>query len=264
MVVSARAVSGADGEISGFRGVAYDVTQRKAVLALLAESQERFASFFDHAVDAMIVSSDQGIILEVNAATCRLLGRTREELIGRGRDAIIDFSDPRAVEAVTRRTRDGLFHGELFSRRANGERFEVEVTSQFYRARDGRRQAGTIVRDISARKREEAARLRSQRLKSIGTLAGGIAHDLNNALAPITLGITVLQRRFPERADLLQTLQTSATRAAGMVRQLLTFARGADGERQPVDSARLLGEMVALAGRTFPHNITLTCDVAPG
>lgn len=264
VVVSARAVPGADGEITGFRGVAYDVTQRKATLALLAESQERFASFFDHAVDAMIVSSDEGTILEVNAAACRLLGRTREELIGRGRDAIIDLTDPRAGTAIQSRTRDGLFHGELYSRRADGERFEVEVTSQFYRARDGRRQAGTIVRDISARKREEAARLRSQRLESIGTLAGGIAHDLNNALAPITLGITLLQRRFPERADIFQTLQTSATRAAGMVRQLLTFARGADGERNPVETARMLEEIVTLAGRTFPPNITVSCEVPPG
>ncbi|MFM9032552.1 MAG: PAS domain S-box protein, partial [Opitutaceae bacterium] len=90
VVVNARAVTGPKGEITGFRGVAYDVTQRKAMLALLAESQERFASFFDNAADAMVVSSDQGVILEVNAATCRLLGRTREELIGRGRDAIID------------------------------------------------------------------------------------------------------------------------------------------------------------------------------
>ena len=263
VVVNARVVAGPQGEPAGFRGTAHDVTQRKATLALLAESQERFASFFDQAVDAMVVSNDQGIILEVNPAACRLLGRTREELIGRGRDVIIDLSDPRAAEAVARRSRDGLFHGELFSRRADGERLEVEVTSQFYRARDGRQQAGTILRDISARKREEAIRLRSQRLESIGTLAGGIAHDLNNALAPITLGITLLQRRFPERADILGTLQGSASRAAGMVRQLLTFARGADGERKPVDSDRLLGEVVALTARTFPRATTVTCEAAP-
>ncbi|MFM8335997.1 MAG: response regulator, partial [Opitutaceae bacterium] len=125
--------------------------------------------------------------------------------------------------------------------------------------------------DITERVRSEAERAQltekyhaAQKTQALGTLAGGIAHDLNNALAPITLGITLLQRRFPERADILETLQTSATRAAGMVRQLLTFARGAEGERNPVDSARLLGEIVSLAGRTFPRNITVTCDVAPG
>ena len=264
VVVNARAAVGPDGMVTGFRGTAHDVTQRKADLALLSESRERFASFFDNAVDAMIVSSEQGVILEVNPAACRLLGRARTELIGRGREMVIDLSDPRAAEAMALRTRAGLFHGELHSIRADGERFEVEVTSQFYRARDGSRQAGTILRDISARKREEAARLRSQRLESIGTLAGGIAHDLNNALAPITLGITILQRRFPGGADLLQTLRTSATRATGMVRQLLTFARGAEGERKPVDSERLLAEVAVLAGRTFSRGITITRDVALG
>jgi PAS domain S-box-containing protein len=226
----------------------------------LAESQERFASFFDQAVDAMVVSSEDGIILEVNPAACSLLGWSREEMVGRGREMIIDVSDPRAAVAVGERSRDGLFHGELFSRRRNGERFEVEVTSKFYRARDGRRQAGTIVRDISARKQAEAVRLRSQRLESIGTLAGGIAHDLNNGLAPILLGITLLRRHFPERADLLNTLQSSASKAAAMVRQLLTFARGTEGDRRPVGSTRLLREVADLARSTFPRNITLSLD----
>lgn len=260
IVVNAKAVTGPRGEVTGFRGTAYDITQRKATLALLAESQERFASFFDQAVDAMVVSSEDGIILEVNPAACSLLGWSREEMVGRGREMIIDVSDPRAAIAVGERSRDGLFHGELFSRRRNGERFEVEVTSKFYRARDGRRQAGTIVRDISARKQAEAVRLRSQRLESIGTLAGGIAHDLNNGLAPILLGITLLRRHFPERGDLLNTLQSSASKAAAMVRQLLTFARGTEGERRPVGSTRLLREVTDLTRSTFPRSITLSVD----
>jgi PAS domain S-box-containing protein len=156
VVLNARVVTGAKGEIAGFRGVAYDVTQRKATLALLAESQERMASFFEQAVDPMIVSSEQGLILEVNAAACRLLGRSREALLGRGRDVFIDVTDPRA-SAFTGGSGDTIFHGELFSHHATGVRFEVEVASQSYRGRDGRWQTCTILRDISEGKRARPA-----------------------------------------------------------------------------------------------------------
>lgn len=104
---------------------------------------------------------------------------------------------------------------------------------------------------------------RSQRMESLGTLASGIAHDLNNALAPIILVGDALRMQYPAEPDLLDVIQTSAKRAADMVRKLVTFAKGAEGERTSIDAGRLVGEMHHIIKSTFPKNIELRVELAP-
>ncbi len=115
-----------------------------------------------------------------------------------------------------------------------------------------------IARDITARKLAESQLLRAQRLESIGTLAGGIAHDLNNALAPIMMAGELLRLEFPDAASrYLERIQASAKRGADMVKQLLTFAKGAAGERLLLQPRHLLKEMEQLINSTFLKSITL-------
>ena len=115
-----------------------------------------------------------------------------------------------------------------------------------------------ISRDITEHKQVEGQRLRTQRLESIGTLAGGVAHDLNNALAPILLAAELLRLEFPEAAGTyLDLIQASAQRGAAMVKQLLTFAKGVEGERLLIQPKHLLKEMEKLIESTFPKNIQL-------
>ena len=123
------------------------------------------------------------------------------------------------------------------------------------------------------RKREEAERalkeqeekmLRTQRLESLGILAGGIAHDLNNVLLPVMLGLEVIREKLTAMGDreIVSVLEKSASRAAALVKQVLTFARGGDGQRLVVNPAHLLRDVVQLAQRTFPSTISVRSDVA--
>jgi PAS domain S-box-containing protein len=134
-------------------------------------------------------------------------------------------------------------------------------------------QAGKPVRasgtcqDITERKKMEHQFFRAQRLESIGTLAAGVAHDLNNTLAPIMMGVELLKMDYPQESDTVDMMASSARRAAGMVRQLLTFAKGAEGERILVSPSRLIGELEEMIRGSFPKNIEVRvhCETAiPG
>jgi len=129
---------------------------------------------------------------------------------------------------------------------------------------------GRIVRlrgafqDITERRRLEQQFLRSQRMESIGTLAGGIAHDLNNTLTPILLSIDLMRLDLSEaeRQSTLDAIEASAQRGADMVRQVLTFARGVEGRRTKVEPALLLGDIARMITDTFPRGIVLATRVA--
>jgi PAS domain S-box-containing protein len=114
--------------------------------------------------------------------------------------------------------------------------------------------------NITQMKLVERQQLRSQRLESLGTLAGDVAHDLNNALAPILMGMGMLKEQFPQEARLFELMHGSARRGADMVRQLLTFARGVEGDRVPVQVSRLIQEIESLVQGSFPKNIQLLLD----
>lgn len=109
--------------------------------------------------------------------------------------------------------------------------------------------------DTTERKSMEQQMLRAQRIESIGTLAGGIAHDLNNALAPILMGLNLLRGLNPEEVQLIDTMEASGLRGANMVKQLLTFARGVPGDKTVLQSRELFAEIERFVLHTFPKNI---------
>jgi nitrogen-specific signal transduction histidine kinase/CheY-like chemotaxis protein len=119
--------------------------------------------------------------------------------------------------------------------------------------------------DITDKKKIEAQFMRAQRMESIGTLAGGIAHDLNNILAPIILSIDFLRSisNDPQATKILQAIELSARRGADIVRQVLSFARGQEGQRIEVQSKHLFKDLEVIMKDTFPKNIRLHFSV-PG
>jgi nitrogen-specific signal transduction histidine kinase/ActR/RegA family two-component response regulator len=119
--------------------------------------------------------------------------------------------------------------------------------------------------DITEQSRLQAQLLRSQRLESIGTLAGGIAHDLNNMLAPILLALDLLRlhQPSPDARRLINIIETSAQRGADLVRQVLAFSRGVEGRRQPLQIRHLIKEAARFANETFPHNLKINTDIPP-
>ena len=119
--------------------------------------------------------------------------------------------------------------------------------------------------DITEKKKLEQQFLRSQRMESIGTLAGGIAHDLNNVLAPITMGIDLLSMSTadPESLKTLATMADSAQRATDMIGQVLSYARGMDGQRIQVAAKTLIRDIEKIIRETFPRNIQIETLVSP-
>jgi nitrogen-specific signal transduction histidine kinase/ActR/RegA family two-component response regulator len=111
--------------------------------------------------------------------------------------------------------------------------------------------------DISDKKLFEQQLLRTQRVESIGTLAGGIAHDLNNVLAPVLMSVELLRPKLTDdqSARMISILESSAKRGAQMVKQILTFARGATGERILLQPRQLIKEMAKITKETFPKAI---------
>ncbi len=106
--------------------------------------------------------------------------------------------------------------------------------------------------DITEQKNLEAQFLRAQRMESIGTLASGLAHDLNNILAPIMMSVPILRQRDltpEEHEDIVSTIETSVERGAQIVRQVLTFGRGLEGARRPLQVGSLIGELMKIMRR---------------
>jgi PAS domain S-box-containing protein len=116
------------------------------------------------------------------------------------------------------------------------------------------------LRDITEQRSMETRHLRAQRMESIGTLAGGIAHDLNNVLAPILMGIELLKLEpgdVPRRNRILDTTLASCRRGADLVRRVLSFAQGHDHQRVAIRMRRLIDELKGIIGGAFPQNLTI-------
>ena len=119
-------------------------------------------------------------------------------------------------------------------------------------------------RDISQRRSLETRARRTQRLEAIGTLTGGIAHDLNNALAPILMATNFLRVKYPTELEFVDMLQTCVERASGIVRQLVAFAKGTQSERSNLDLSVLVREMEKIVQGTFPRGIRVHSRVPEG
>ena len=149
---------------------------------------------------------------------------------------------------------------------ANGEWKWIRSTGKIVE-RDAQgaalRMTGTHA-DITERKKLEAQLFHSQRLESVGTLAGGVAHDLNNVLTPMMMVGEMLREKLsdPEDQLLMTQLEAGARRGAGIVRQLLTFSRELSETRGSVDLRQILSEMADIARATFPREIEVSAPIA--
>jgi PAS domain S-box-containing protein len=147
---------------------------------------------------------------------------------------------------------------------ASGERRWVRSLGEAIRDETGAIVAVEgAMQDITEQKKMEAQFLRAQRMESVGTLAGGIAHDLNNVLTPVLMSVDLLRTSLDEqeRHELLDGVEAATRRGADMVRQVLTFARGVEGQRIAVAVERVLREVRRICQETFPRNIDVRLHV---
>ena len=153
--------------------------------------------------------------------------------------------------------------GELRQVTRNGKDIIVESRWTLVHNGQGRPKSILVVNtDITEKKKLETQFFRSQRLENIGMLASGIAHDLNNVLAPIMMGVPMLRESLADDADLniLDTLERSAKRGADLVSQILSFARGAEGEAKQIQLKHLVVDIERLVRETFPKSIRFQKD----
>src|SRR5205823_910114 len=142
----------------------------------------------------------------------------------------------------------------------DGSELFVEVGSTLIHNSDGTpRSVLSINNDITEQKKLEMQLLRAQRLESIGTLASGVAHDLNNILTPILMCAQTLRDDIAagDRQSAISLIEESAQRGASIVKQVLTFARGIEGERVLIKPNHLIEEMIDIARKTFPKSVEI-------
>ncbi len=239
-----------------------DITEQLRRDATIAEH----AALLDQTQDAILVRSLDNRVQYWNRGAEQIYGWTAEEAVGRPVAELL-YDDPEPLYRATAEVLTaGTWSGELLHRTRDGRRVTMFVRWSLLRHADGRPRAILAINtDITERRRIEQQFLRSQRMESIGTLAGGIAHDLNNVLAPILMSIEVLKRdeRDPERLATLGAIESSAQRGAAMVRQVLTFARGIDGERVELAVAPLLEDVMRIVNDTFLKSIEVHCEIGP-
>jgi PAS domain S-box-containing protein len=248
-----------------------DVTKHLRAEQALLESEHRLASIISSAMDGIItVDAAQRIVL-FNTAAEKIFGYSAFEVIGESLDRLLPerfrqahrhHVDEFGQTKTTKRSMGRL--GAISGVRAGGEEFPMEASISQVES-DGQKFYTVILRDITEKKRLEAQFLRAQRMESIGTLAGGIAHDLNNLLAPMLMAVQMLQLKFTDEQSqkMLQLLRANAERGAEMVKQILSFARGVEGERLALQARHLIKEVVKILKETFPKSIEINFFVAP-
>ena len=247
--------------------VAHDnITKRKQAEEAMRESEERFAGAFEFAPIGVALVAPDGRWLMVNRALCELVGYSESELLKRSFKEITHPDD--FAESVLQSER--LLAGEIGAYQmekryvhSSGKLINIFLSVSLVRDQQGHpRYFIGQVQDITQRKQLEKQFLRAQRMESIGTLAGGIAHDLNNVLAPIMMSIDLLKMKEtdPARLNILATIAGSAKRGADMVQQVLSFARGVEGQKVEVQLTRLLKEIEKISNDTFLKNIQIRCD----
>ena len=250
-----------------------------AVRRALQEAEERMKLAQAHETDrrressyrAIVEGSPDGIllweiptrrILEANPALLNLLGYSSEELRELTIYDLVGLDREEVDATIERVLKQGTLSIERRYRRKDGSLIEVAVSSRVIPWGDTQASL-TLIRDLSEKKAMEERLLRIQRLESIGLLAGGIAHDLNNILCPILMNAELLESQIsePNLHNMLSSIITNAQRGADLVKQILSFARGLGGRELLISPQHILNEVVRFARETFPKSIEVRTEM---
>jgi two-component system cell cycle sensor histidine kinase/response regulator CckA len=250
------------------------------------EAEARYRDLFENANDMIYTRDLDGYFTSVNGMGERLTGYSREQLLGMTLEQLFspEYLHLRAEEVLKYQGEAALAAAEeLEFIRKDGTRVFVEVSSRLIYEAGRPTGVQGIARDISERKRAEDQRklledqlLQAQKMESIGTLAGGVAHDFNNMLTAIIGNIQLVLESTPSVSPdypMLIEIEKAATRATALTRQLLTFSRRQPIERRTIDLnatinelsqmlRRLIGEHVDVAIRLADHLAPIFADPA--
>jgi len=230
---------------------------RRQADAEIARTAREWQTTFDATNDAIWILDQDHRVLRSNKTAERFFHRPCSDMLGQPCWAIVHgTTEPYPKCPFERARKSG--RRETMELQQGEQMFAVTV-DPIIDAAGHYAGAVHIVSDITEKKQMEARVLRMQRMEGIGSLAAGIAHDLNNILAPVLMTVPFLREEKDERErnKLIDTVESCVQRGADIIRQLLTFARGKPGARVPVPARLLLNEMGRLIRETFPRNIQL-------
>ena len=241
-----------------------DLTERKQAEEALRREQTLFTELARTIPDHIYFKDRQSRFLRINDALARRFGLRRpEEAVGKTDADVFSGEHARHAYADDQRimtTGEPVIGVEEKETWADGHVTWVSTTKVPLRDAEGTITGLVgISRDITEKKLLEEKFFHAQRLESIGMLAAGVAHDLNNVLAPIVFAAPMLRDSLPSARDLkiLETLERSAARGAGLVKQILSFAHTTVGELRPTQVKHLARDVIGMVEETFPKSIQL-------
>jgi PAS domain S-box-containing protein len=258
-----------DGKVIGVACVGEDATDRRKAERDLRASEERFRQIAENIQEVFwMVDSEMEQMLYVSPAFSKIWCRPTESLYtspGTWIDSVHPDDRESVMKAAGAKWLLGTYDESYRIVRPDGTVRWIRDRGFPVRDDAGRiyRYVGTA-EDITDRKKLHEQYLRAQRLESIGMLAAGIAHDLNNVLAPVLMATPMLREHITRADDLemITTVERSAKRGAALVKQILGFAHGISGEPTPIQSKHLLNDIAAIIRETFPKSIQLETHIA--
>ncbi len=234
-----------------------DISTRKQAEHQLREQ----ATLLDIASDAVIVRDLYHNILMWNKSAQKLYGWTKKEAVGQNAMKLL-YRDILPIHQEIHKTviSQGSWQGEIHKYTKSGQ--EIIVESRWTLVLNEHSQPKSILvvdTDVTQEKILENQVLRAQRMESIGTLASGIAHDLNNVLSPILMSVQLLKAKHNEERSrqIFTIIENNAKRGANLVKQVLSFARGIEGDHTVLQIQHLILEIRQVVTQTFPKIITI-------
>lgn len=237
-------------------------------MAERVQAEERIreqAALLDLVPDAIYVRELDSRISYWNMGAQRMCGWTADEVRGVGLEKMYHPDDfPRLASLQIQIMQTGQWAGELRLIGKTGRELDVYSRWELIRDRIGNPKSILVINtDLTEHKKAQARYQRARRLESISTLTGGIAHDLNNALAPIAIGVDLLrhQNSDPSIEHLLNQIESSVRRGADVIRQMLTFSKGAEMDYSLIQTRHVVENIIILTRETFPKNIQIQSSI---
>lgn len=238
--------------------VAKDVTFEIKARETITEQ----AMLLDNATDSIIVTDLSRHVLYWNHSAELLYTRESGEMVGREFCEKVSAHPETELQSYRQVIEKGEHSGEFLHFNRERTELNVEIRKSLIRHSDGSpRSILHIITDVTEKRKAEEQFLRAQRMESIGRMAGGIAHDLNNILSPILIAVQTFSEKLKDEHSqhMIGLLETNVDRAADLMKRLLMFTKGTESRKEPIKTTALIQEIEKILRSTFPKNINVTC-----
>ncbi|MGA2788989.1 MAG: ATP-binding protein, partial [Verrucomicrobiota bacterium] len=257
VLIENRILRDGSGRVTGIRSTLQDITERKRMEHSLEETHNFNQKIISDAPAGILVFKASGQCVLANEAAARTLNATVPQLLTQNFWQLESWHNSNMLKTAEKTLASGSPQ-QCESHFVSTFSKEVWLVCQFSPiVRGNEPHLLLLFNDITEKQKLESQFLRSQRMESIGTLAGGIAHDLNNVLTPLLVAVQVLKEKITDDdgQQLLRVLETNVQRGASLVKQVLAFGRGVTGERALVYPAHIVREIKQIVHQTFPKSV---------